>query len=181
MSDIENTAEVTLNEDDIQAICTALQDGFTPAQTAGTDQKQLEALYSLGHSFFSSGQYKDAQTIFQSLCLFDYRDERYWMGLGACLQAQDKLDMAAEVYGMAALTTSLGDPTPLYYASLCQLKNDDLESADATLTAIKLIGNPGDPKHDAIYAKANNLHEIVKERMAGVASSQGGSPKEVGQ
>ncbi|MDR2302056.1 MAG: SycD/LcrH family type III secretion system chaperone [Deltaproteobacteria bacterium] len=173
MSETETTDALNLSEDEIKAFCEAIQEGFTPAQAAGTDQKQLEALYSLGHGFFSSGRYKDAQTIFQSLCLYDYRDQRYWMGLGASLQSQDNLTMAAEVYGMAGMVTNLQDPTPFYYAGLCQLKDGELESADATLNALKLMGTAGDPNHEAIYAKAANLHEIVKEKMA-----QDDAPKE---
>ncbi|MDR2388138.1 MAG: SycD/LcrH family type III secretion system chaperone [Deltaproteobacteria bacterium] len=175
MSEIEISPEVKLNEEEVRAICQAIQEGLTPAQAAGTDPKQLEALYSLGHGFFTSGQYQEAQTIFQALCLYDYRDERFWMGLGASLQAQNRLAVASEVYGMAALTSSLGNPVPLYYAALCQLKDGDLESAEATLSSIKFIGSPEDPQHAAIYAKADNLLEIVRERLS---EANQGAPKE---
>jgi type III secretion system low calcium response chaperone LcrH/SycD len=149
----------------------AIADGLTPAETAGVEREQLEALYSLGHRLYSSGELADAETAFKALCLYDYRDGRFWMGLGAALQGQGKLSLAAEVYGMAGLATHLKDPAPFFYAGLCQLKNGDLVSADASLAAVESLGEPGDPKDAAVKAKAANLRLVIKGKAGGAGEA----------
>jgi type III secretion system low calcium response chaperone LcrH/SycD len=166
MSDAQNNDRIELNEDDVRAVIGAIESGLTPAEAAGVGQERLEALYALAHRLYSSGEYQDAETAFRALCLYDYRDSRFWMGLGATLQAEEKLAMAAEVYGMAGLVANLGDPTPFFFAGLCQLKNGDLVSADATLAGLQHFGTPGDPKHEAIMTKAANLRIVIKEKLS---------------
>ncbi|MDR2442239.1 MAG: SycD/LcrH family type III secretion system chaperone [Deltaproteobacteria bacterium] len=155
-----------LTEDDINFMLSAISDGVSPAAVAGLDQDNLEALYALGHRLYSSGQYKDAETAFRALCLYDYHDTRFWMGLGASLQAQEKLAMAAEVYAMAGLSTSLSDPSPFYYAALCQLKLGQFDSADATLEAIESMGTPGNSQDESFQKKAANLRSVIKEKLS---------------
>jgi type III secretion system low calcium response chaperone LcrH/SycD len=167
-----NPEPLELNEEDIGFILSSIQKGFTPAQVTGFDQEKLEALYAVGHRLYSTGEFKDAETAFRSLCLFDYNDSRYWMGLGAALQAQDKLALAIEVYGMAGLASLLNDPAPFYYAGLCHLKSGDFESADACFSALEIMGEAGDAKADAVKAKAANLRAVIKEKLAGAPANQ---------
>jgi type III secretion system low calcium response chaperone LcrH/SycD len=166
-----NSTQIELNEDDLRAVMAAIADGLTPAETSGVDQEQLEALYSLGHRLYSTGELADAETAFKALCLYDYRDSRFWMGLGATLQAQSKLSLAAEVYGMAGLATNLKDPAPFFYAGLCQLKNGDLVSADASLAVVESLGEPGDPKNEALKVKAANLRLVIKDKVGGAGGA----------
>jgi type III secretion system low calcium response chaperone LcrH/SycD len=166
MSETPNTAAIEFTEDDIRNIVEALNSGLTPAEAAGVDQNSLEALYALGHRLYSVGEFKDAETAFKSLCLYDYRDPRFWMGFGAALQAQERFAMAAEVYGLAGLASKLGDPSPFYYAALCNLKLGNLEAAEEILGSVQALGTKGDPKDEALKAKAANLMAIVKAGMA---------------
>ena len=103
MSETPEIPTVEFTEDDIRTILDAMSAGLSPAEVAGVDQDRLEALYALGHRLYTVGELKDAETAFKSLCLYDYRDPRFWMGLGATLQAQERFAMAAEVYGLAGL------------------------------------------------------------------------------
>jgi type III secretion system low calcium response chaperone LcrH/SycD len=166
MSEIGKSETLELNEDDIQTILAAMIDGVSPAEAIGLGQDKLEALYALGHRLYSAGEFKDAETAFRALCLYDYSDSRFMMGLGASLQAQEKLTLAAEIYGLAGLASSLADPAPFFYAGLCQLRNGDLESADATLAAIESMGTPGNTKDDAFKVKAVNLRSAIREKLA---------------
>ena len=161
MSETPDNASAEFSEDDIRKIVAALESGRTPAEVAGVPRERLEALYALGHHLYSVGEFKDAETTFKSLCLYDYRDPRFWMGLGATLQAQERFAMAAEVYGLAGLASNLGDPSPFYYAALCHLKLGDLEAAEEILGSVQAMGK-GAPKDEALMAKAANLAAVVK-------------------
>jgi type III secretion system low calcium response chaperone LcrH/SycD len=161
----DNPVRLELTEANVQEILQAMSDGAVPADAAGIDSNTLEALYALGHRLYTAGEYKDSETAFHSLCMYDYSDSRYWMGLAASLQAQNRLEMAAEIYGMAGLASKLSDPAPFYYAAVCQLRLGDLESADATLTALETMARPDDPGAESVLDKARRLQSIVKDSL----------------
>ena len=166
MSETPNTVTVEFTEEDIQNIIYAMSSGLSPAEAAGIDHDRLEALYALGHRLYSVGEIKDAETAFKALCLYDYRDSRFWMGYGATLQAQDRLAMAAEIYGLAGLASNLRDPTPFYYAALCHFKLGSLEAAEEILGSVQHIGTEGDPNVEEVKGKAAKLATIVKAARA---------------
>ena len=151
------SAEKEIKAEDIEAIVNAMAKGATPSDVAGVSQEKLEALYTLGHHLYSSGNFGDAETAFKALCLYDYHDPRFWLGLGAALQAQNKYELATEVYAMAGLNTGLADPTPFYYAGLCFLKQGKLEEAEGAWKSLNVMGEPGNPYHEAVKAKAAGM------------------------
>jgi type III secretion system low calcium response chaperone LcrH/SycD len=163
-----------LSLEDVKTLVAAISEGVSPAEVAGLSKEELEALYSLGHWLYSTGEFRDAETAFRSLCLYDYHDSRYWMGLGATLQAQDKLSMAAEVYGMAGMVSKLEDPAPFYYAGLCLMRLGDFDGADASLRTVEILGQPGQEKNEGFKTKAINLRAVIKEKMGPPKESQEG-------
>jgi type III secretion system low calcium response chaperone LcrH/SycD len=174
MSNTDKDTLDALSLDDVKDLVSAISEGASPAEAAGLSQEQLEALYSLGHWLYSTGEFKDAETAFRSLCLYDYHDSRFWMGLGATLQAQEKLNMAAEVYGMAGMVSKLADPAPFYYAGLCLMRLGDFEGADASLRTVEILGQPGQEKGEDFKTKAVNLRAIIKEKLVQPKDGQEG-------
>ncbi|MDR1578568.1 MAG: SycD/LcrH family type III secretion system chaperone [Deltaproteobacteria bacterium] len=154
-----------ISEEDLQTVMECVAKGVTPAEVAGVGQDRLEALYALGHRLYTTGEYQDAETVFKSLCIYDYHDDRFWMGLGATFQAQKNYQRAIDVYSMAGMTTGLNDPTPFYYAALCFLKLGDKQSADVSLSAIKAIGQSDNSKHADIKAKAASLRSLLQDQL----------------
>jgi type III secretion system low calcium response chaperone LcrH/SycD len=167
MSTFQESILPGIRQEDVDKLAKLLLDGATPAGVAGIDQDQLEALYALGHRLYAAGSYADAETIFSSLCLYDYGDRRFWMGLGASLQGGGKLEQAVDVYSMAGLRTSLKDPEPFYYAALCFLKLGNIEAVKATLDGIELMGVPGNAAHAAFKKKAADLREVIHLQLDG--------------
>lgn len=146
----------------IKDLMTAVLEGARPADAAGVSQEQLEAIYALGHSLYMAGRYHDAVTIFQGLCLYDYGDTRFWTGLGASLQGEGQYDKAIDVYSMAAMTTGLTDPAPIYYAAQCYLRRNRVEEAIAVLEGLSAMGMEGRADHAAIKAQGAGLLEVLK-------------------
>jgi hypothetical protein len=89
-------------------------------EASGITKERLETLHALGHRLFDTGSYHDAVTVFTRLCLHDYSDRRFWMGLGGSLQSAGNPEKAVDAYGMAVLCAALlamsadktGDATP---------------------------------------------------------------------
>ena len=162
MPDIATPTAIEISTEELTAVVSAVLEGARPADAAGVPQKQLEALYALGHNLYTAGRFEDAQTVFQGLCLFDYSDSRFWTGLGAALQAGGRYDKAIDVYSMAAMTTGLVDPAPIYYAAQCYLKMGRQEEAVGALGGIPALGEDGNAAHQAIKAKAASLLEALQ-------------------
>ena len=59
----------------------------------------VEVLYGTGHWLLTSDRPEDAATVFRGMALLAPRDERAWLGLGACHEAVDQPALALEMYG----------------------------------------------------------------------------------
>jgi type III secretion system low calcium response chaperone LcrH/SycD len=151
-------------DDDIKAMCESLKAGLSPAEASGIDSKQIEALYSVAHGLYKTAKFKEAEAAFKLLCFYDYYDSRFWMGLGATLQAREKFRLAADVYSVAALNDALRDPTPFYFAGICLLKDGDTEGALGSWSCLLELGRDGDPGHEAVKTKARKMSELVEAR-----------------
>jgi type III secretion system low calcium response chaperone LcrH/SycD len=152
-------------------MCEALKNGLTPAEVSGIDRKQIEAIYSVAHSLYKTGKFKEAESAFKLLCFYDYYDSRFWMGLGAALQAREKYRLAADVYSVAALNEGLCDPTPFYFAGICLLKDGDTQGALGSWSCLQALGQEGDSAHEAVKAKARKMIELVEAQAKAKASN----------
>lgn len=160
MTALSNVKELTPEE--VRAIMAGLEDGLTNADLAGITDEQLEALYALGHNLYATGQHRDSETIFKTLCLYDYTQSRFWLGLAGSQQAIGDYQKAVEAYSMAAVAGGMKDLGPFYYAAVCFLKIGDTESALASLGGLAGLADEGDPEHEAWLAKAKNLAEVIR-------------------
>ncbi len=151
-----------LTPEEVRAIMAGLDDGLTNADLAGITGDQLESLYALGHSLYVTGQHQDSGTIFQALCLYDYTQPRFWMGLAGSQQAIGEYQKAVDAYSMAAVADGMKDLSPFYYAAICFLKMGDAESALGSLGGLAGLADEGDAEHEAWLAKAKNLAEVIR-------------------
>lgn len=150
--------ETQITQEQIQTIVEALFDGATLAQTTGVSQETLEQLYALGHGFYASGNFENALTVFQALSLYDNRDYRFWFGLGATRQALEQFQGAVDAYQMAAIASSLSNPTPYLHMADCLIK---LGNKPDAVTALEAAA--GTAENDASYA---DVHARAKALLA---------------
>lgn len=137
--------------------------GYTLADFAGLKSEHLEALYALGYQLYNAQNYEDALKVFEALRLYDHTQTRFHMGAGACLQALERYQQAVEVYSVAALSTGLADPAPIYYGAVCLLKSGKKEEAMGALESLVIMGRKGNAKDDKIKQKGANLLALLKE------------------
>ncbi|MBC6497309.1 MAG: SycD/LcrH family type III secretion system chaperone [Alphaproteobacteria bacterium GM7ARS4] len=137
--------------------------GATLATMRGIDQKSLDALYALAYNDYNAGQYKQAETLFRFLCLYDHLDKRFWKGLAASLQNQGKYAEAAAVYGHQAIL-DVDDPEPPFQASFCFLADKRYGEARKALEAVVAIGEEN-PVHASYVSKAQDLlHSLERQK-----------------
>lgn len=154
---------ILLSQQQLEKLVAGVMSGATAAQAAGISQDTLESLYALGHSSYTSGNFHDAQTVFQALTIYSPNDYRFWMGLAGCRQAQKQYEAAIDAYQMAAVASLLKNPEPFLYASRCLLQLGRKEDAVVALNMLLSIGSEKDPRHQQCYGKAKALLNLLKK------------------
>ena len=156
MSDTKLTQE-QLDEKLLETQLNGLLAGATVSDMLEITKEQLEAGYSLAYNLYTAGNYEEAGTVFQGLCLYNHGDARFWMGLAGCRQAEGNLMAAIDAYSMAGLADNLNDPTPFIYAAICYVKLGKPEEAKGALEGALVLGDENNPQHMAIRQKGQVL------------------------
>ncbi len=125
-----------LTEDRIAAAAQALGDMGTVREMKGITDAEMEAIYSMGFSFYNTGRYDDAEKVFRFLVLFDHLNARYWTGLGAVFQVKKNYAEAITAYGYASFL-DLKNPKPQYLAAECFLALGDKTNALSAIAALE--------------------------------------------
>ena len=135
----------------------------TVREIKGITDAEMEAIYSMGFSFYNTGRYDDAEKVFRFLVLFDHLNPKYWTGLGAVQQVKKLYGDAITAYGYASFL-DLDNPKPQYHAAECFLALGDKENALSALAALEEFC----PKETAIgreyLAKAAELTARIEQK-----------------
>jgi type III secretion system low calcium response chaperone LcrH/SycD len=158
-----------LSANDTNRLLEAVMDGMPLAEAVGLDKDVLEGLYGLGYNLYNAGDHENAEIVFQALCLYDFNDPRFWNGLGATRQAQEKYSDAVDAYSFAMFASSLGDPAPIFHSGVCFLKSGDLEAAVTAFESLEALIDPAKADQAALWKKASSLLEIINQRKDGSA------------
>ena len=143
----QKRAAVEYTQEELETMVKAVLNGATIGDVCNVSQDMLESLYSLGYNLYTSGNYKDAETVFSGLCLYDHNDPRFWMGLAGSRQANG----------------ALASPVPLLQAGMCYLKMGDREKAKGAFVVALSMGEEGNPEHDAARGKASAMLAILEQ------------------
>jgi len=109
--------------DDLEAtrlIIDGLRAGATIKDLKGITNEMLEGVYALAHRFYQNGQLDEAETFFRFLCLYDFYNAEYALGLGAVLQLKREYDKAISMYAVAQ-ALDLGDDRAMFHVGQCHL------------------------------------------------------------
>ena len=155
--------ESGMNKEQLDAFLEGVFRGLSMGEAAGVNKETIEAGYALAFSLYNAGNFKDAETMFRALCIYNHQDERFWMGLGGCRQMNDDLDGAIDAYGMATFMGTLSSPAPSVHAGLCYLKKGDKENARALFDAAVELGEPGNNEHRAYHDRARAMLDMLAQ------------------
>ena len=125
-----------LTAEKIEEAAKGLADMGTIRELKGLTDGEMEAVYSLGFSFYNTGRYDDAEKVFRFLVLFDHLNARYWTGLGAVQQVKKLYGDAILSYGYASFL-DLENPKPQYFAAECFLAMGDKDNALSAIAALE--------------------------------------------
>jgi tetratricopeptide (TPR) repeat protein len=114
----------------------------------------LEALYSAGHWLIEQERATDAVSLFRTMLLVDPRDERGWLGLGACHEKLDEPEKAIALYRLAASACDAPVRCTIARARLHEFLGDIGDAAEAYEEAARLSNG-----HD------HALSRLIAERL----------------
>lgn len=108
------------NDEYAQLVLDGLQAGAAIKDLHGVSEDMLEGVYAYAHRFYSNGELDKAETFFRFLCLYDFYNGEYALGLGAVYQMQRHYQKAIDMYAVAfALTRA--DYRPMLHVGQCHL------------------------------------------------------------
>lgn len=146
----------------IDAANKMINDGATVKELKGITNSEMEAVYSLAFNYYRTGNYDDAEKLFNFLALFDHLNQKFWMGVGAVRQAKKNYAGAVQAYGYASFL-DLSNPKPQLHAAECFLALGDKRNAASSLEALNEFC-PKDTQIGREYrAKAEALRKLVGE------------------
>lgn len=86
----------------------------------GLSDEHMNSLYAFAFQFYEQGRLDDAEKFFHFLCIYDFYNSHYWMGLAAVHQLKQNHQKAIDLYAIA-FAQGKNDWRPMFYTGQCQL------------------------------------------------------------
>lgn len=155
--------QLELTAEQLGIMMEGIRKGLSLAEVTSMKAEDIENLYALAYNLYTSGNHKDAEVVFQSLCLYNHKDVRFWMGLAGSRQANGNLKGAIDAYAMAGTVGLFKDPLPFLYAARCYLQLGEKENAIAALKGLMELADEGNPVHVQCREKASALLALLEK------------------
>ena len=94
--------------------------GSTLKDVNNIPNDMMEGLYAYAYDFYNKGQLDNAAIFFRFLCIYDFYNPDYYMGLAAVYQLQKQYQKAANIYAVA-FSLAEHDYRPAFFTGQCQL------------------------------------------------------------
>ncbi|VVE74118.1 type III secretion system translocator chaperone SicA [Pandoraea sputorum] len=102
------------------AIWDAVVAGASLKDIHGIPSETMDGLYAHAYDFYSNGQLAQAEAFFRFLCIYDFYNPEYIVGLAAVCQLKEEYQKAVDLYAMA-FAVGKNDYRPVFYAGQCQM------------------------------------------------------------
>ncbi|UVL76916.1 type III secretion system translocator chaperone SicA [Pseudomonas putida] len=103
-----------------EQVMQAVLDGASLKDLHGFSTEQMDSLYGFAYEFYEQGRLDDAEKFFHFLCIYDFYNAQYWMGLAAVHQLKQNYQKAIDLYAVA-FAQGKHDYRPMLYTGQCQL------------------------------------------------------------
>ena len=145
----------------MQRVMVGFAAGKTVAEMRGLSPDELEAIYSLGYTYYQVGKLDEAEKVFRFVCFMDHLDSKYWLALGAVLQSKRQLDEAVKVYANILLT-NMNEPRAYYHIAECKLALGNRAEAQEALAMLEKTADVKTAVGREYVAKARKMGERLK-------------------
>ena len=124
MSRFETEAPEALVTDEealaVERLLEAMLNGVAIKDVHGVPDEVMNGLYAHAYEFYRQGRLDDAEVFFRFLCIYDFYNADYVLGLAAVYQLKKDYQKALDVYALAhALAKE--DYRAMLYAGQCNM------------------------------------------------------------
>lgn len=120
----------------------------------------MNGIHAIAYDFYQQGRLDEAEAFFRFLCLYDFYNPDYAIGLAAVFQLQGRHRQAIDLYGVA-MRLGFDDPAPVFHAGQCLLKLGEVEDARERFAHVKNVSSD----------------DSIRGRAAAYLESIGGAPQ----
>jgi type III secretion system low calcium response chaperone LcrH/SycD len=103
-----------------EMIWETVSSGGTLKDIHGISDDMMQGLYAHAYDFYNKGRLDEAETFFHFLCIYDFYNPDYIMGLAAVCQLKKQFERAFDLYSVA-FALSKDDYRAVFFAGQCQL------------------------------------------------------------
>lgn len=121
-------------------------------QVLEASPRAIEALYATGHWLYSQLRIEQAMPVFRAMIHISPHDERGWLALGACHEAEDQPEIALEIYGAATAVAPAAPRCELARARLLLARGMAREARAALDEAARIADQLHDDELRALVA-----------------------------
>jgi tetratricopeptide (TPR) repeat protein len=116
-------------------------------------QSAIDALYATGYFLFSEERVAQARSVFRGMIHLAPEDERGWLALGACYEAQQTPDMALRLYEAARDSARYAPRCELARARILRARGQLDEARGALEEAARAAQGVADRDLQALIAR----------------------------
>ena len=98
----------------------AIQNGSTLKDVHGVSNQTMHDVYKFAYEYYHQGKLDDAESLFRFLCIYDFYNPEYPLGLAAVYQLKKNYSKAIDFYALS-YTLSENDFRPMFHAGECNL------------------------------------------------------------
>jgi type III secretion system low calcium response chaperone LcrH/SycD len=119
----------TINDDKIaDMLLGCLNEQATLKDIHNIPDDMMNSLYAYAYQFYQQGKLDNAETFFQFLCMYDFYNTDYFMGLAAVYQLKKQYQKAADLYAVVFAMNG-NDYRSVFHAGQCQLMMKEMLKA----------------------------------------------------
>ncbi len=114
------------------------------------NNEDFSDVYSLACDYYDKGLIEQAENIFRSLCLYDFSNVDYLLGLAAVKQVQKQYQKAINLYSLA-INLDENNASIYLYAGQCYLYTGEKESAISSFNHCLSLACNDNEREQAIH------------------------------
>lgn len=157
------------NEERIaEMVWEAVSEGATLKDVHGIPEDMMEGIYAHAYDFYNKGRLDEAETFFRFLCVYDFYNPDYIMGLAAVCQLKKQFQKASDLYAVAFALLK-NDYRPVFFTGQCQLL---MRKSAKARQCFELVAERSDDQ--SLKAKAL----VYLDTLKGVEANTSGEQKE---
>jgi type III secretion system low calcium response chaperone LcrH/SycD len=155
----------------MELLVDAVSNGITLKDVHGIPDAMMDGLYAHAYDFYGKGKLDEAETFFRFLCLYDFYNIDYIMGLAAVCQMKKQFEKAIGLYAVA-FGLGKNDYRPMFFTGQCHLADRKAGKARQCFELVARHGSDAAYRAKAqvylnVLAKTGNAAEQKQEQAPG--------------